>query len=72
MEAKVITLETKLTNTGKKLSDHEESRSFDSEVFDEVFSKQQDLPNSFKPLQNENLQLSENLIDLQARSMRDN
>ncbi len=72
VEAKVITLELKLTNTETKLSDLETSRTFDSEVYDDVRATQQDLLQSIKNLKSENSQLSENLLDLQARSMRDN
>ena len=72
VEAKVLSLKTKITNTEKKLNELEESRSFDSKLYDDVRVNHQDLINSIKTLQNENTQLSENLLDLQARSMRDN
>ncbi|KAH3727854.1 hypothetical protein DPMN_053799 [Dreissena polymorpha] len=72
VEAKVITLETKLTNTETKLSELERSRTFDSGVFEHVRATQQDLLYIIKKLKSENSQLSENLTDLQARSLRGN
>ncbi|KAH3842942.1 hypothetical protein DPMN_116448 [Dreissena polymorpha] len=72
VESKVVALETKLNSTERKISELEESKSFESEVFDDVRANHQELLHSIKTLKSENSQLSDNLLDLQARSMRDN
>ena len=78
--------ETKISVHNKQLSDIEVSRAYDSQTCDEIRSKQSSIDkqlleattsktsivNQHEKLQAENARLSESIIDLQARSMRDN
>lgn len=72
VEVKVASLEIKISEADKKLAEFEQSRAFDSETCDEIKRNHTELLNSIKTLNNENSSLSENILDLQSRSMRDN
>lgn len=85
-ENRVTSLETEVTQTNKRVVDLENSRAFDSQTCEEVNSKCKDLDSKLKSelkqcdsLQNDlsevksdNIRLSEEMLDLQSRSMRDN
>ena len=72
VESKVVSLELKLQESEKRLSDVELSRSFDSTTSVEMKTNIDALSKNMGSLRNENIDLNETIIDLQARSMRDN
>ncbi|KAH3828898.1 hypothetical protein DPMN_130883 [Dreissena polymorpha] len=86
IECRVSTLDSKLTETENKLMEIERSRSFDSQNCDELKSQLKHfeklvsgqceqnkiLSGKIDSLNSLNSQLSEDIIDLQSRSMRDN
>ncbi|KAH3791309.1 hypothetical protein DPMN_144792 [Dreissena polymorpha] len=86
IECRVSTLDLKLTVTENKLMEIERSRSFDSQNCDELKSQLKHfeklvsgqcehnkiLSGKIDSLNSLNSQLSEDIIDLQSRSMRDN
>jgi hypothetical protein len=86
LDCRITFLETSVKECNGKLIEIEVSRSHDSQTCDEIQSKQvaidkilkdQQVKNNkfstdFVELQSENDRLSEEVIDLQARSMRDN
>lgn len=86
VERRVSSLETRLTESNRQLSEIQASRAFDSQTCDEIKSAQtglskqltglstvnDELARNLKSVSEENERLSEQLLDLQARSMRDN
>lgn len=86
MNTRVSSLETKLEDTNRKLSDIEQSRSVDAQICQEINTKQTEIDKHLKDeasrisqmsrdldqLKRVNTNLSEDIIDLQSRSMRDN
>jgi len=71
VEVKVMSLEHKMSESDKNLADLALSRSVDSDACQDI-KKRHALLNCMKNLKSENTLLSENIFDLQARSMRDN
>jgi len=86
IEDRVSSLESKSLSTNSKLTEIEASRHYDSQTCDEIRRKQSEIDASIRTekqrneqaskhiesLRHENKRLSEDLIDMQARSMRDN
>ncbi|XP_045214329.1 uncharacterized protein LOC123564656 [Mercenaria mercenaria] len=86
MDRRVFSLESKLSETNSKLIEIEASRHFDSQLCDEIRSKQVDIDQMIRDetrkytqiakdydnLKQENNRLSEEMLDIQSRSMRDN
>lgn len=86
MDARVTSLETKSHESSRKISEIEASRHFDSQSCDEIKNKQSELDKVIKAeklrseqlsknvdsLKQENRRLSDDMIDMQSRSMRDN
>jgi len=72
VEAKVASLESKFLESEKRLLEIENSRNFDCDISVEMKTSIDDLACSVASLRRENHDLSENLLDLQARSMREN
>ena len=86
MDGRVSSLESKISAHNNQLSDIEVSRAYESQTCDEIRSEQKTINKQLKDvlasknsmstnqatLQSENARLSEAVIDLQSRSMRDN
>ena len=86
IEDRVSSLESKSLSTNSKLTEIEASRHYDSQTCDEIRRKQSEIDASIRTekqrneqaskhiesIRHENKRLSEDLIDMQARSMRDN
>jgi hypothetical protein len=86
MDTRITFLESKLTDYNSKVVDIEISRAHDSQTCDELISKQnsidkllhdekiksEKISSDLTRLQLENNRLSEEIVDLQMRSMRDN
>ncbi|XP_045198378.2 uncharacterized protein LOC123552704 [Mercenaria mercenaria] len=86
MDQRVSSLEGKIYEQNSKLTEIEASRNYDSQLSDEIRKKQYDIDKQLKSgieankkvmseyqtLKKENHRLTEEVIDLQSRSMRDN
>ena len=86
MDGRVSSLESKICTHNTQLTEFEVSRAYDSQTCDEIRSEQKTINKKLKDvlasknsisteqatLQSENSRLSEAIIDLQSRSMRDN
>ena len=86
MDGRVSSLENNVSHHNKTLCDIEASRAYDAQTCDEIRSQQtiidrqltdvitsdKTLSKDHVTLQNENARMSETVIDLQSRSMRDN
>lgn len=86
IDARVVTLETKMVSAADKLTDIERSRIFDSESVSELQQQQTDMQKQIKAdrkhcetlrtdyeaMKRENTRLHEEILDLQSRTMRDN
>jgi chaperonin cofactor prefoldin len=86
LDTRISHMESKLHDQGRKLIDIEASRNFDAQLCDEIQKKQSELDRTlrqersqqesmkrdYETLKSENSRLSSELVDLQARSMRDN
>ena len=86
IDTRVISLETSSVGWNKSISEIEASRAFDSSTCEDLKHKQSKIDESIKAeksrgehlskhvesLKHENRRLSEEMIDLQSRSMRDN
>jgi hypothetical protein len=86
VDSRVISLENKCASTDKKLLDIERSRTFDSQLVDELqtkneclqrelkaeISKTASLSNEVHCLKESEAEMMNDIVDLQCRSMRDN
>ena len=86
MDTRVSSVETSITDTNKRLIELEVSRSVDSQSCDEIRSKQKqidtdikqerirstNMKKEFDQLKLTNKKLTDDIVDLQSRSMRDN
>ena len=86
MDRRVSSVETNLTDNNKRLIELEVSRSVDSQTCDEIRSKQKQADTDMKQertrstnmnkeldkLKSANKKLTDDIVDLQSRSMRDN
>ena len=86
MDTRVLSLETTICDNNRKLIELEESRNFDSKVCEDIRKSQTRIENEitegkvatdklrqgFDMLQKKNESLSEEILELQTRSMKDN